>query len=72
MLGSAEKVTVTKENTTIVDGAGAKENIDNRISQIKSEISNTTSHTTRRSCRSVWPKLSGGVCVLEVGAASGD
>lgn len=70
MLGSAEKVTVTKENTTIVDGAGAKENIDNRISQIKSEISNTTSSYDKEKLQERLAKLSGGVCVLEVGAAS--
>ena len=70
MLGSAEKVTITKENTTIVDGAGAKENIDNRISQIKSEISNTTSSYDKEKLQERLAKLSGGVCVLEVGAAS--
>ena len=70
MLGTAEKITVTKENTTIVNGAGAKENIQERIAQIKNEISNTTSSYDKEKLQERLAKLSGGVCVLEVGAAS--
>ena len=70
MLGTAEKVTITKENTTIVNGAGDKENIQSRISQIKSEINNSTSSYDKEKLQERLAKLSGGVCVLEVGAAS--
>ena len=70
MLGSAEKVTVSKENTTIVNGKGAKENIQERINQIKNEISNSTSSYDKEKLQERLDKLSGGVCVLEVGAAS--
>ena len=70
MLGSAEKVTVSKDNTTIVNGAGAKENIDERIQQIKNEIANSTSSYDKEKLQERLAKLSGGVCVLEVGAAS--
>ena len=70
MLGSADKVTVTKDNTTIVDGAGNKENIQDRINQIKNEMANTTSSYDKEKLQERLAKLSGGVCVLEVGAAS--
>ena len=70
MLGSAEKVTITKENTTIVNGEGQKENIEDRIHQIKNEIANTTSSYDKEKLQERLAKLSGGVCVLEVGAAS--
>ena len=70
MLGSAEKVTVSKEHTTIVNGKGAKENIQERINQIKNEISNSTSSYDKEKLQERLAKLSGGVCVLEVGAAS--
>jgi len=70
MLGSAEKVTISKENTTIVNGKGAKENIQERIHQIKNEISNSTSSYDKEKLQERLAKLSGGVCVLEVGAAS--
>ena len=70
MLGSAEKVTITKDNTTIVNGAGEKENIQNRIAQLKNEIANTTSSYDKAKLQERLAKLSGGVCVLEVGAAS--
>ena len=70
MLGSAEKVTITKDNTTIVNGAGEKENIQNRIAQLKNEIANTTSSYDKEKLQERLAKLSGGVCVLEVGAAS--
>ncbi len=70
MLGSAEKVTISKENTTIVDGTGQKELIADRIQQIKNEIANTTSNYDKEKLQERLAKLSGGVCVLEVGAAS--
>lgn len=57
MLGSAEKVTVTKDNTTIVNGAGAKENIQERISQIKNEMAVTTSSYDKENFRSVLPNF---------------
>ena len=70
MLGSAEKVTITKENTTIVNGKGDKENIQERIGQIKNEMANTTSSYDKEKLQERLAKLSGGVCGLEVGAAS--
>ena len=70
MLGSADKVTISKENTTIVDGQGSKECIQERINQIKNEISNSTSSYDKEKLQERLAKLSGGVCVLEVGAAS--
>ncbi len=70
MLGSAEKVTVTKDNTTIVNGVGAKENIQERIQQIKNEMEASTSSYDKEKLQERLAKLSGGVCVLEVGAAS--
>lgn len=70
MLGTAEKVTVDKNNTTIVNGAGEAENIKARINQIKSEIANTTSSYDKEKLQERLAKLSGGVCVLEVGASS--
>ena len=70
MLGTADKVTVTKENTTIVDGAGDKQAIADRVAQIRAEIDNTTSSYDKEKLQERLAKLSGGVCVLEVGAAS--
>ncbi len=70
MLGQAGKVTITKDNTTIVNGAGSKENIQERIHQIKNEISLSTSSYDKEKLQERLAKLSGGVCVLEVGAAS--
>ena len=70
MLGSAEKVTVSKDVTTIVNGAGSKDNIAERIAQIKNELANTTSTYDKEKLQERLAKLSGGVCVLEVGAAS--
>ncbi len=70
MLGTAEKVTVSKDNTTIVNGAGDSQNIKDRINQIKSEIANTTSSYDKEKLQERLAKLSGGVCVLEVGASS--
>jgi chaperonin GroEL len=70
MLGSAEKITVSKDNTTIVNGAGSKENIQDRINVIKAEIGASTSSYDKEKLQERLAKLSGGVCVLEVGAAS--
>ena len=70
MLGSAEKVTITKENTTIVNGVGNKEAIKERVTQIKNEINNSTASYDKEKLQERLAKLSGGVCVLEVGAAS--
>ena len=70
MLGSAEKVTITKDNTTIVGGKGQKENILDRVNQIKNEIKNTTSDYDKEKLQERLAKLSGGVAVLYVGAAS--
>lgn len=70
MLGTAEKVTVNKDNTTIVNGAGSKENIASRVAQIKAQIAATTSDYDREKLQERLAKLSGGVAVLYVGAAS--
>jgi chaperonin GroEL len=70
MLGSAEKITVDKDNTTIVNGAGAKEEIQARVGQIKSQIENTTSDYDREKLQERLAKLAGGVAVLYVGAPS--
>ena len=70
MLGTADKVTVTKDNTTIVNGAGDKENIQTRINQIKAQIATTTSDYDKEKLQERLAKLSGGVAVLYVGAAS--
>ena len=70
MLGSADKVTITKDNTTIVNGAGAKENIQERVNQIKAHIKTTTSDYDKEKLQERLAKLSGGVAVLYVGAAS--
>lgn len=70
MLGSAEKVTVTKDNTTIVNGAGSKENIQDRVNVIKNEIANTKSSYDKEKLQERLAKLAGGVAVLYVGANS--
>ena len=70
MLGTCDKVTVTKDNTTIVNGAGAKEAIADRIAQIKNEISNTTSSYDKEKLQERLAKMAGGVAVLYVGANS--
>ena len=70
MLGTCDKVTVSKENTTIVNGAGQKELIQERINQIKAEIKNSTSDYDKEKLQERLAKLSGGVAVLYVGAAS--
>ena len=70
MLGSAEKVTITKDNTTIVNGGGNKESIHDRVAQIKNEIENTKSSYDKEKLQERLAKLSGGVAVLYVGANS--
>jgi chaperonin GroEL len=70
MLGSAEKVTISKDNTTIVGGKGEKQLIQDRVNQIKNEIANTTSSYDKEKLQERLAKLSGGVAVLYVGAAS--
>jgi chaperonin GroEL len=70
MLGSAEKVSIDKENTTIVNGSGDKKAIAARAAQIKAQIANTTSDYDREKLQERLAKLSGGVAVLYVGAAS--
>jgi chaperonin GroEL len=69
-LGSAGKVTVTKENTTIVEGAGIKEQIGERVAQIKKQIEDTTSDFDREKLQERLAKLAGGVAVIKVGAAT--
>jgi len=70
MLGTAENITVDKDNTTIVNGAGDAENIKARVNQIKSQIETTTSDYDREKLQERLAKLAGGVAVLYVGAAS--
>ncbi|MBN2349413.1 MAG: chaperonin GroEL [Bacteroidales bacterium] len=70
MLGKAEKVVIDKENTTIVNGAGDKANIDSRVKQIKTQIESTTSDYDKEKLQERLAKLAGGVAVLYVGAAS--
>ena len=70
LLGTARKVVVTKDETTIVEGAGSEEDIKGRISQIKAEIENTESDYDREKLQERLAKLSGGVAVIKVGAAT--
>ena len=70
MLGSAEKVTITKDNTTIVNGSGDKQAIKDRVAQIKNEIANTTSSYDKDKLKERLAKLAGGVAELYVGANS--
>ena len=69
-LGQAKKVRITKDNTVIVDGMGAKENIASRVGQIKNTIEETTSDYDREKLQERLAKLSGGVAVIKVGAAT--
>jgi chaperonin GroEL len=70
VLGQARRVVVTKDNTTIVDGAGDAAEVEARVSQIKSEIENTDSDWDREKLQERLAKLAGGVCVVKVGAAT--
>lgn len=69
-LGSAKRVHITKDNTTIIDGAGEKKDIQDRIQQIKARIEDTSSDYDREKLQERMAKLSGGVAVIKVGAAS--
>ncbi len=69
-LGTAEKILIDKDNTTVVNGAGAKENIEARIAQIKQHIENTTSDYDREKLQERLAKLAGGVAILYIGAAT--
>jgi chaperonin GroEL len=70
VLGSARRVTITKDDTTIVDGAGKSEDIEGRVAQIKAEIEATDSDWDREKLQERLAKLAGGVCVIRVGAAT--
>nr|WP_314785598.1 chaperonin GroEL [uncultured Capnocytophaga sp.] len=70
MLGTAERVSIDKDNTTIVNGAGKSDNIKARVAQIKAQIENTSSDYDREKLQERLAKLSGGVAVLYIGAAS--
>ena len=70
MLGSAERVTIDKDNTTIVNGSGDKKSISDRVNQIKTQIETTTSDYDKEKLQERLAKLAGGVAVLYVGAAS--
>ena len=70
MLGTAEKITITKDNTTIVNGKGAKDKIADRVAQIKAQIKTTTSDYDKEKLQERLAKLSGGVAVIKVGAPS--
>ncbi|AEG57180.1 MULTISPECIES: chaperonin GroEL [Sinorhizobium] len=70
MLGRAKKVSITKENTTIVDGAGQKSDIEGRVAQIKAQIEETTSDYDREKLQERLAKLAGGVAVIRVGGAT--
>ncbi|EOI3010011.1 TCP-1/cpn60 chaperonin family protein, partial [Campylobacter jejuni] len=69
-LGQASSVIIDKDNTTIVNGAGEKANIDARVNQIKAQIAETTSDYDREKLQERLAKLSGGVAVIKVGAAT--
>ena len=70
MLGRAKRITITKENTTIVDGAGKKKEIEARVGQIKAQIEETTSDYDREKLQERLAKLAGGVAVIKVGGAT--
>src|SRR5690554_7097591 len=70
MLGTAKRVEITKETTTIVDGAGTKEDIQGRVGQIKAQIENTTSDYDKEKLQERLAKLAGGVAVIKVGGAT--
>ena len=70
LLGEARKVVITKDETTIIEGSGSREDVDGRIAQIKAEIENTDSDYDREKLQERLAKLSGGVAILKVGAAT--
>jgi chaperonin GroEL len=69
-LGSAKKISITKENTTIIDGAGSSEQIEGRVKQIRAQIEESTSDYDREKLQERVAKLAGGVAVIKVGAAT--
>merc|ERR1712065_90698 len=70
MLGTAKRVNITKDDTTIVDGAGSKDDIEGRVGQIKAQIENTTSEYDKEKLQERLAKLAGGVAVIKVGGAT--
>src|SRR3546814_4004384 len=70
MLGSAKRVTIDKDNTTLVDGSGDAEGIKGRVEQIRAQIETTTSDYDREKLQERLAKLAGGVAVIKVGGAS--
>ena len=69
-LGSAKKIQITKENTTVIDGAGSSDDISGRVNQIRSQIEEATSDYDREKLQERVAKLAGGVAVIKVGAAT--
>jgi chaperonin GroEL len=69
-LGRAKRVTVTKDNTTIIDGGGLQKNIEGRIKQLRTQIDDTTSDYDREKLQERLAKLAGGVAIIKVGAAT--
>ena len=70
MLGTAKRVTITKDDTTVIDGVGKKKDIEGRVSQIRAQIEETTSDYDREKLQERLAKLAGGVAVLKVGGAT--
>src|SRR6185503_20191844 len=70
MLGQAKRVTITKDDTTIINGVGAKEAIDARVSQLRAQIEETTSDYDREKLQERLAKLAGGVAVIKIGGAT--
>jgi chaperonin GroEL len=70
MLGKAKRVLITKDNTTVIDGSGKKKNIESRVSQIKSQIEDTTSDYDKEKLQERLAKLAGGVAIIKVGGAT--
>src|SRR3546814_15370275 len=70
MLGRAKKVIIDKDNTTVVDGAGARSDIDGRVAQLRAQIETTTSDYDREKLQERVAKLAGGVAVIRVGGAT--
>ena len=69
-LGKAKRITITKDNSTIIDGAGKKKEIEGRIKQLRSQIEETTSDYDREKLQERLAKLAGGVAIIKVGAAT--
>src|SRR5258708_17198785 len=70
MLGTAKRVVIDKDNTTIIDGAGKKKDIENRIAQIKAQVEETSSDYDREKLQERLAKLAGGVAIIKVGGAT--